>query len=128
MNFVEQRKKDVAFTIAENPTEITIEREEYIPAGGGRKKVKSTVGPFRVRIFPQGGKQMAVKVVSGTAGTKNDDDTWAFLADSEADIRAGANVIDEFTIDGIRFRVTMAIPRYWQGQRTSIDGTLKVVS
>ncbi len=128
MNFVEQRKKDVAFTIAENPTEITIEREEYIPAGGGRKKVKSTVGPFRVRIFTQGGKQMAVKVVSGTAGTKRDDDTWAFLADSEADIRAGANVIDEFTIDGIRFRVTMAIPRYWQGQRTSIDGTLKVVS
>jgi hypothetical protein len=128
MNFVEQRKKDVAFTIAENPTEITIEREEYIPSGGGRKKVKSTVGPFRVRIFTQGGKQMAVKVVSGTAGTKHDDDTWAFLADSEADIRAGANVIDEFTIDGIRFRVTMAIPRYWQGQRTSIDGTLKVVS
>ena len=128
MNFVEQRKKDVAFTIAENPTEITIEREEYIPAGGGRKKVKSTVGPFRVRIFTQGGKQMTVKVVSGTAGTKHDDDTWAFLADSEADIRAGANVIDEFTIDGIRFRVTMVIPRYWQGQRTSIDGTLKVVS
>ena len=128
MNFVEQRKKDVAFTIAENPTEITIEREEYIPAGGGRKKVKSTVGPFRVRIFTQGGKQMDVKVVSGTAGTKHDDDTWAFLADSDADIRAGANVIDEFTIDGIRFRVTMAIPRYWQGQRTSIDGTLKVVS
>lgn len=128
MNFVEQRKKDVAFTIAENPTEITIEREEYIPTGGGRKKVKSTAGPFRVRIFTQGGKQMAVKVVSGTAGAKHDDDTWAFLADSEADIRAGTNVIDEFTIDGIRFRVTMAIPRYWQGQRTSIDGTLKVVS
>ena len=127
MNFVEQRKKDVAFTIAENPTEVTIEREEYIPNGGGRKKVKSTVGTYKIRIFTQGGKQMAVKVVSGTAGTKNEDDTWAFLADSEADIRAGANVIDEFTVDGIRFRVTMAIPRYWQGQKTSIDGTLKVV-
>ena len=127
MNFAEKRKNDVAFTIAENPTEITIERTLKAPAGGGRKIEKSTVGPFTVRIFNQAGKQMAVKIVSGTAGTKDEDETWAFLADSEADIQAGPNVTDEFTINGIRFRVTMAIPRYWQGVKTSIDGTLKVV-
>ena len=127
-DFAKLPKADVAFTISQNPTEITIERTTRAANGGGRKVEKSTAGPFTVRLFQQGGRQIAVNVSQSTAGSRNDAPFWAFLADAEADIQCSSSVTDEFEAFGQRFRVTSAIPRYWQGERTSIDGTLKVVS
>lgn len=127
-NFAEQRKADVAFTISENPTEITIERTTRVPNGGGRRIEKSTAGPYTVRLFQQGGRQIAVNVSQSTAGSRNDAPFWAFLADAGADIQCSSTVTDEFEAQGRRFRVMAAIPRYWKGEKTSIDGTLKVVS
>lgn len=126
--FAEQRKADVAFTISQNPTEITIQRTTREASGGGRKVTKSTAGPFTVRLFQQGGRQIAVNASQGTQGSRNDAPFWAFLADAEADIQCSSTVTDEFEAAGQRFRVTAAVPRYWQGEKTSIDGTLKVVS
>ena len=128
MNFAEQRKKDVAFTISQNPVEITIERTEKTASGGGRKIEKSTLGPFTVRIFQQGGKQITVNTSASTAGTRQDAPMWAFLADENADIKCTSTITDEFEAFGQRFRVTAACERYWQGIKTSVDGLLKVVS
>lgn len=128
MNFAEQRKKDVAFTISQNPVEITIERTTKTASGGGRKVEKTTLGPFTVRIFQQGGKQITVNASASTAGTRQDAPMWAFLADADADIQCTSAITDEFTALGQRFRVTAASERYWQGIKTSVDGLLRVVS
>ena len=45
-NFIEERKKDIARTIAENPTKIIINRTIKVPKGGGRSIEKSVLGPF----------------------------------------------------------------------------------
>ncbi len=128
MNFAEQRKKDVAFTISQNPVEITIERTTKTASGGGRKVEKTTLGPFTVRIFQRGGKQITVNASASTAGTRQDAPIWAFLADESADIQCTSTITDEFEAFGQRFRVTAANARYWQGIKTSTDGNLKVVS
>lgn len=128
MNFAEQRKKDVAFAIAENPVQIAIERTTKTARGGGRKVEKSTLGPYTVRIFQQGGKQITVNTSATTAGTRQDAPMWAFLADENADIQCTSTITDEFEAFGQRFRVTAASERYWHGIKTSVDGLLKVVS
>lgn len=55
-NFIEERKKDIAKTIAENPTKIIINRTIKVPKGGGRSIEKSVFGPFLIRIFNQKSK------------------------------------------------------------------------
>lgn len=128
MNFAEQRKRDVAFTISENPTSVIIERTTKVLSGGGWKIEKSTLPPLTIRIFQQGGKQISVNMSSSTAGTRQTEEAWAFLADADADIQCTATITDEFEAFGQRFRVTAVMPRYWQGTLTSIDGLLKAVS
>lgn len=128
MNFAEQRKKDVAQTIAENPTEITIERTTRLPKGGGRSIEKSVLGPFIVRIFNQKSKSMTANVSNTVAGVRQTDSSFAFLADAEADIKCSPSVTDEFIVYGQRYRVIDVIPRYFNGVLTSIDGALEVVS
>ncbi len=128
MNFAQQRKIDVAFTVGENPVEITIERTEKKPKGGGREIVKSMAGPFTIRIFAQKGKSMGVTTLVTTPGIRQEDRSYAFLAEATADIRCSPDVTDEFAAYGRRFRVTDVVQRYWQGELTSIDGTLEEVS
>lgn len=126
-DFAQQRKADVAFSIAENPVEITIERKEKKPKGGGREIVKSTVGPFTIRIFAQKGKSIGVVTLATTPGIRQEDRTYAFLADAGADIRCSPEAQDEFTAYGKRFRVTTVMERHWKGELVSKDGTLEEV-
>ena len=86
MTFAEQRKADVAFTIAENPVEITIERTEKQPKSGGRKIQKSTLPPVTIRIFHQAGKQIIANTLTTTAGIRQEDRTYGFIAAADADI------------------------------------------
>ena len=128
MTFAEQRKRDVAATIAANPTQITIERKEKIPKGGGHQVQSSTLGPFSIRIFNQKSKQISVSVSNTTAGVFQKDSSWAFLAGAEVDINCTPNITDEFTANGQRFRVTDTIRRYFSGVLTSIDGTMEAIN
>lgn len=127
-DFAKQRKADVAFSIAENPVEIMIERTEKKPQGGGRKITKSTTGPFTIRIFMQKGRLMANVTAATTAGIRQEERAYAFLAEADADIRCTPEYADEFTAYGKRFRVTEVVERHWQGELTSKDGTLEEVS
>ena len=127
MSFADQRKADVAATIAANPVQVTISRKAKVPNGGGRKIENTTLGPFSIRIFNQKSKQIAVNVSNTTAGVMQKDQSYAFLAGAEVDIRCTPNITDEFTAYGQRFRVTNAIHRYFLGELTSIDGSLEAI-
>lgn len=127
-NFIEERKKDIARTIAENPTKIIINRTIKVPKGGGRSIEKSVLGPFLIRIFNQKSKAFQVNVSNTVAGVKQTDSTYAFLATDNVDIKCTPNITDEFKVYGQRFRVISVIPRYIQGVLTSVDGGLEVIS
>lgn len=127
MTFLEQRRADIATTIAANPTEVTIERTVKEPKGGGRQVTHSTLGPYKIRIFPAQGKQIAVNLQSSTGGTKQITPTWAFLADANTDIQCTSQITDTFVAHGKRFRVTAAYERYWGADKTSTDGNLEVI-
>ena len=127
MTFAEQRKRDVAATIAANPTKVTIDRKEKVPKGGGHQVQSRTLGPFSIRIFNQKSKQIAVNVSNTTAGVMQKDQSYAFLAGAEVDIRCTPSITDEFTAYGQRFRVTDAIHRYFLGELTSIDGSMEAI-
>ena len=127
MTFAEQRKRDVAATIAANPTKVTIDRKEKVPKGGGHQVQSRTLGPFSIRIFNQKGKQIFLNVSNTTAGVIQKDKSWAFLAGAEVDINCTPNITDEFTAYGQRFRVTDVIQRYFAGELTSIDGTMEAI-
>lgn len=127
MTFAEERIKDVAMTIKENPTSIIIERTTKIPKGGGRSIEHTVLGPFIVRIFNQKGKTIQEVISNAVAGVKHTDTTYAFLADANADIKCSPSVMDEFTANGQKFRVTAVIPRYMNGVLTSLDGAMEVI-
>lgn len=128
MNFIEQRKRDIARTISENPTEITIKRTTKILNGGGRRIEKSTLGPFIVRIFNQKSKSFQTDLSNTVAGVRQTDATYAFLAANDVDIKCTPNITDEFEVNGQHFKVTSVTPRYICNVLTSIDGSLEVIS
>ena len=99
-NFIEERKKDIAKTIAENPTKIIINRTNKVPKGGGRSIEKSVLGPFLIRIFNQKSKAFQVNVSNTLAGIKQTDSTYAFLVSSDFDIIFTTNITYEFVAFG----------------------------
>lgn len=110
MDIAAFRRQHIAWNIAQNPTTITIHRTEKIDAGGYFEEVKSEAGPFIVRIFPQ--RSQIPQEVSTLAGTKQTDGTWGMLADWQADIKAGPNVMDEFDVPGMgSFQVLAVYPQ-----------------
>lgn len=128
MNFVDQRKADVAATIAANPVQVTIFRKEKVSKGGGHEVKNTTLGPFFIRIFNQKSKQISVSVSNTTAGVMQKDTSYAFLAGAEVDINCTPNITDEFIAYGQRFRVTDVIHRYFLGKLTSVDGSLEMIN
>lgn len=113
--------------IAENAVQITISRTEKIEADGAFQERISTVGPFTVRVF-QRDSGAAPQEVSTLAGTKLVDTRWGLLADWQADIRAGANVKDEFEAFGYRFLVVAVYPQRVMGQIVGYQADLERMS
>lgn len=127
MNLAEFRRQLVLWNIQQNPTEITIQRTEKIEQDGGLKEVSSTIGPLTVRIFPQGSR--IPQEISTLAGTKQVDKGWGMLADYQAGIKAGPNVVDEFDVPGLgHFRVVAVYPQMVQGQVVGYQADLEKVS
>ncbi|WP_121615217.1 hypothetical protein [Virgibacillus halodenitrificans] len=110
MGFIETRKLHTKWSIEQNPTTILINRTEKKRVGGGFDEVKSTAGPFDVRIFSKSTKTN--REVSTLAGKKSVNVTWSMLADANADIKSGTNVKDEFTAVGLgKFLVITVRPQ-----------------
>ena len=102
-------REAVRRVIAENPTEITVQRKEKVEQDGGFVEQENAVGPFTVRIFQKESSALP-QTVSTLAGTAQVDTRWGLLADHTADIRAGSNVVDEFEAAGQRFRIIAVYP------------------
>lgn len=116
-----------ARAIAENPTEITVQRTEKVSMGGGFDEVTSQHGPYTVRIFQQGSR--IPQEVATLAGTKHIDKGWGLLADYQADLRAGPNVKDEFDAPGLgHFLIIAVYPQKVQGQIVGYQVDLEKVS
>jgi len=98
-----------------------------VEAGGGFDEVQSEHGPYTVRIFPQGSR--ISQEISTLAGTKQVDKSWGLLADYQADIKTGPNVLDEFDVPDLgRFCVLAVYPQVVQGQVVGYQADLEKVS
>ncbi len=127
MDLVALRRKHTAWAIQQNPTTITINRTEKTDAGGYFEEVESEVGPFTVRIYQYG--TWIPQDVSTLAGTKQVDKTWGMLADWQADIKAGPNVLDEFDVPGVgRFQTLEVYPQVVKGELVGYQVALEKVS
>ena len=103
MDFVDQRRRDIAWNISHNPTIITIHRKEKVRKGGGYVDDESDLPPVTVRIFSA--RSQIPQTVSVLAGTKQTDKIYSLLADEFADIKASPEVTDQFTALGETFEV-----------------------
>ncbi|NPV52212.1 MAG: hypothetical protein HPY71_01660 [Firmicutes bacterium] len=127
MDMVALRRSHVTWAIGQNSVLITVKRTEKVDKGGYFDEVKSTVGPFAVRIFVDGGRMP--QEVSGLAGTKQVDRGWGLIADYQADLRAGPDVQDEFDVPGLGHFVVKAVyPQVVQGQVVGMQADLEKVS
>lgn len=113
MNFADQRRRDIAWNISQNPTQITIHRKEKVRKGGGYDEVESDLPPVTVRIFVT--RSQIPQTVSVLAGTKQSDKMYSLLADEHADIKASPTVTDRFTALGETFEVVSVQPRVVHG-------------
>lgn len=127
MSIVSLRRQMTAFSIAQNPTVITLNRTEKVRQGGGFTETKTTAGPFTVRIFQA--KDVELDTVSELAGTKHQAADFGLLADYQADIKAGPNVTDEFDVPGLgHFVVRKVNPQMAKGEVVGYQATLERIS
>ncbi|NQS75246.1 MAG: hypothetical protein HQP61_02205 [Peptococcaceae bacterium] len=127
MDLVSLRQQHTTWAIQQNPTIIIVNRTEKIDKGGYFEEIKSEAGPFTVRIFTQG--TQVLQGVSTLAGTKQLDKTWGMLADWQADIKAGPNVLDEFDVPGLgSFQVVGVFPQKMNGSLVGYQVALEKVS
>lgn len=126
MDIVALRRQHIQWSISQNPTSITIQRTEKVDMGGYFDEVKSTKGPFTVRIFTEGNR--VPTDVATLAGTKQIDKGWGLLADYNADIKAGPNILDEFNTPAGHFIIKAVYPQYTQGELVGYQADLEKVS
>lgn len=127
MDLVALRRQHITWTIQQNPVEITIQRTEKVDMGGYFDEVESEHGPYTVRIFQKGSR--IPQEVSTLAGTKQVEAAWGLLADHEAEIKAGTNVLDEFEVTDLgKFQVLAVYPQIVQGQIVGYQADLEKVS
>ena len=127
MDLAALRRQHIAWAIRQNPAEIIIQRTEKIEAGGGFEEKESEVGPFTIRIYQQG--TLIPQEVSTLTGTKQVDKTWGMLADWQADIKAGPNVLDEFEVPEMgKFQVLEVYPQKVKSEIVGYQVALEKVS
>ncbi len=127
MDLAALRRQHTKWAIEQNPVEIIIQRTEKMDKGGYFEEIESKHGPYTVRIF-QRGMQIPIEI-STLGGAKQTDRGWGLLAGHEVEIKAGANVLDEFEVDGLgKFQVLAVYPQIIQGQVVGYQADLEKVS
>ena len=125
MNFADVRRKQIKWAIQQNPVEITIKRIEKVRSGGAYQEVESDKGPFTVRIYSK--RTLMPQEISTYVGKKQVDTNYGMLADEDADIKAGPNVIDSFEAYGQTFQVVDVRPQVCQGEIVGYQAALERV-
>lgn len=127
MDITELRRQHITWNIEQNPTTIIIHRIEKIDMGGYFDEQKDEIGPLVVRIYQYG--TWVPQEVRTLGGTKQIDRTWGMLADWQADIKAGPNVLDKFEVPQIgSFQVVEVYPQKVGGEVVGYQVALEKVS
>ena len=106
------QKEAVRIAISLNPTTVYVKRKEYVPDGGGRKLVESEPGEHVILLYTRFAGQTELAETAG----RRDKVAWVALADDEADLKWGANVTDEFEVEGVgKFRIVEGQPVQAEG-------------
>ncbi|OKP91323.1 hypothetical protein [Paenibacillus sp. P32E] len=114
MDFVELRRKHIAWNISQNPSSISIHRKGKRRKGGGYEEFQEDLPPVTVRIFV-GGNAQSPKMDSGTIGTVKTDEAYNLLADEFANLQAGTEVTDTFIHIGDTFKILQVMPYVVKG-------------
>ena len=122
----ELRRQHTGWAIQQNPTTITIQRNSKIRQDGAFAEVVTVMPAQTVRLFL--GSAAQDEVVSETAGKKQTSTRYSLIADHQANIKAGPNVQDEFTVPVLgRFRVVAVYPQISKGLITGYQAELEKV-
>lgn len=113
-NIAEMRRKHTAWSIEQNPSIITINRQQKIEKDGYFKDSHTELEPQKVRVFVS--KSRTTQTITTLAGQKQIDRYYGLLADHEADIKADIHTTDEFSVDGMTFEVKSVYPQRIAGE------------
>ncbi|MBY9081000.1 hypothetical protein KIH86_07590 [Paenibacillus sp. HN-1] len=125
MNFLDLRRRHIAWNISQNPSTITIHRVEKRRKGGGYEQVENDLTPITVRLYL--GAHRDKQVDSGTVGTVYNDTVYSLLADEFADIRAGTDVTDSFNWHEEKYIIGQIVPNLVMGVTVGYQAILERV-
>jgi len=111
----EQRVRDIAWAIEQNPVDVTIYRTQRVLSEGHYTETTMEVGTYRGRIFLNE-RNVPVKLID-EGGRALRSVTWSMLCDAFVDVKAGANVVDVVDVPMLgKLKVVNVIPLSVQGE------------
>lgn len=122
----ERRKKDISWSINQNPTVINFTKTIKKPVDGHLEETKDDV-TLTVRIFPQKTYDSSINVSTGTIGTSYQNTAYGMLADSEADLSVDSKNSIEFDCPYGHMKVKNVYPQIIKGEICGYDCGLEKV-
>lgn len=91
---VEQRVKDIAWAISQNPVTVTIERKERALTDGHFVETVREVGSYTVRIFLNRRNKPSPSETSDIGGRTVRTTSFSMLCDASVDVKKEPNITD----------------------------------
>jgi hypothetical protein len=113
MGVLETLRSGTESLIMQNPVSIQVHRVEYVQdENGGRRKIEADMPQFTGRLVPANIMHSVYRNEAGALMIAN----WLLIALPDADIKAGSDVEDTFTVDGTKYKITNVKPRAYHGE------------
>lgn len=126
-NLANAMRANRQITIGLNPTQITITRTAKTRQGGGFAQTPPTaLAPITVRIYHSRASQNTPDAsIAGVLRLQ----PWGMLADHHADLQAGPQITEEFTVTNLgRFRIDQVFTDTQDGQVYGYQARLEKVT
>ncbi|PRR85968.1 hypothetical protein [Clostridium luticellarii] len=122
----ERRKKDIKWSIDQNPIEISFTKTIKKLVNGHLEEIKDDV-TLTVRIFPQKTYDSSINVSTSTIGTSYQNTAYGMLADSEADLSIDSKSSIEFDCSYGHMKIKNVYPQIVNGEICGYDCGLEKV-
>jgi len=90
----EQRVRDIAWAISQNPVTVTIERKERALTDGHFAETVREVGSYTVRIFLNRRSKLSPSETSDIGGRTVQTTSFSMLCDASVDVKKEPNITD----------------------------------